>query len=83
MRFVTGCPKKSSSMSAAWRGNAEQGFCRVYRIIKQQQCNQCYTSKIQTEIDGIPINFIDIDSLKKNKLASGRPQGLADIENLK
>lgn len=20
----------------AWRGNAEQGFCRVYRIIKQQ-----------------------------------------------
>jgi hypothetical protein len=42
----------------------------------------CYASKIQAEVSGIPIDFIDIDSLKRNKLASGRPQDIADVENL-
>lgn len=51
--------------------------------IKGVTFEACYVSKIQTEIDGIPIDFIDIDSLRKNKLASGRPQDFADIENLK
>jgi hypothetical protein len=30
----------------------------------------------------IVVNFIDLDNLKKNKLASGRFQDLADLENL-
>jgi hypothetical protein len=34
-------------------------------------------------IDGIQVNFIDLDNLRKNKLASGRHQDLADLENLK
>jgi hypothetical protein len=51
--------------------------------IKALAFDECYAAKIQAEIDGVQINFIDIDNLKKNKQASGRPQDLADIENLK
>ena len=31
---------------------------------------------------GLHIDFIDIENLKKNKRATGRPQDLADAENL-
>jgi predicted nucleotidyltransferase len=43
----------------------------------------CYRDKIEVEIEGIKVNFIDLENLKKNKKASGRLQDLADIENLK
>ncbi len=42
----------------------------------------CYKAKIAVEIQGLHINFIDIENLKKNKRATGRPQDLADAENL-
>jgi predicted nucleotidyltransferase len=42
----------------------------------------CYASRVQEEIDGIQVNFIDLESLKRNKKAVGRHQDLADIENL-
>jgi hypothetical protein len=42
----------------------------------------CYKSRIQVEIQGLHINFIDIENLKKNKRATGRSQDLADVENL-
>ena len=42
-----------------------------------------YQSKITIEADDLEINFIDIKSLRMNKLASGRPQDMADLENLK
>jgi hypothetical protein len=42
----------------------------------------CYASKIEVLLDSIPVKFIDLDNLKKNKLASGRLQDLADLENL-
>ena len=44
--------------------------------------DQCFTAKVMGEIDGILINFIDLESLKKNKRATGRAQDIADIENL-
>jgi hypothetical protein len=43
----------------------------------------CYSSKVQIEIDGLKINFIDLQNLRKNKKATGRLQDLADLENLK
>lgn len=43
----------------------------------------CYASRVQIEIDGTQVDFIDLENLKKNKQASGRLQDLADIENLK
>jgi hypothetical protein len=43
----------------------------------------CYSTRVQTEIDGVQVNFIDLENLKRNKKAVGRHQDLADIENLK
>jgi predicted nucleotidyltransferase len=43
----------------------------------------CYASRVQINIDGIQVNFIDLDNLIKNKQASGRHQDLADLESLK
>ncbi len=42
----------------------------------------CYDSKIEVNLNDVPVKFIDLDNLKKNKLASGRLQDLADLENL-
>jgi hypothetical protein len=42
----------------------------------------CYDSRIEYNSDGLILNFINLDNLKKNKLASGRPQDLADLDNL-
>lgn len=42
----------------------------------------CYQTRIQTELDGILVNFIDVENLKRNKKAVGRHQDLADIESL-
>ena len=44
--------------------------------------SECYRGRVIVEIDGVALNFIDLDNLKKNKLASGRYQDLADLENL-
>lgn len=43
---------------------------------------ECYQSRIEVEIDEIKIAIIDLENLKKNKLASGRLQDLADLEKL-
>lgn len=44
---------------------------------------ECYSRRLVVEIDGVSVNFIDLESLRKNKKASGRLQDLADLENLK
>ncbi len=45
--------------------------------------DECYKSKLEIKIDNLPINFIDLENLRKNKKASGRPQDIADLDNLK
>jgi hypothetical protein len=42
----------------------------------------CYSAKVEVEIEGTKVNFIDSENLKKNKQATGRHQDLADVENL-
>jgi hypothetical protein len=44
--------------------------------------NACFATRVIIEIDGLPVNFIDLENLKKNKRATGRAQDLADVENL-
>jgi len=44
--------------------------------------DECYARRQQIEIDGIPVNFISLDDLKKNKQASGRHKDLEDLEHL-
>ena len=43
----------------------------------------CYAAKNEMEVDGLRIDFIDIENLIKNKASVARPQDLADISNLK
>jgi hypothetical protein len=42
----------------------------------------CYPHRVKVTLDGVEVNFIDLENLKKNKKASGRLQDLADLENL-
>lgn len=44
--------------------------------------NKNYESRVNIEIQGSEIDFIDLESFKKNKKAVGRHQDLADLENL-
>ncbi len=44
--------------------------------------DECYASRIITEIDGVEINLIDLENLKKNKKASGRIKDISDLDNL-
>ncbi|MBX2998398.1 MAG: hypothetical protein KF893_07785 [Caldilineaceae bacterium] len=41
-----------------------------------------YTKDIEVSIDGVIVNFIAKEDLRRNKQASGRLQDLADLENL-
>ena len=45
--------------------------------------NECYQSRIVGELDGVQFNVINLENLKKNKKASGRPKDLVDLEKLK
>ena len=43
----------------------------------------CYRRRVLMTFDGLSIPVIDVASLRSNKLAAGRPQDLADADNLK
>jgi len=42
----------------------------------------CYRERMTDEIDGVPVDIINLARLKENKRASGRLQDLADLEQL-
>ena len=50
--------------------------------LKGLNFKECYSSKIVVIIENTPVNFIELENLKKNKKATGRYQDLADLENL-
>ncbi|MCD6116946.1 hypothetical protein J7K93_08020 [bacterium] len=54
----------------------------ILTTLKDLKFEDCYQAKVEVEIQGLHIDFIDIESLKKNKRSTGRPQDLADAENL-
>lgn len=43
---------------------------------------ECFSKKQTIEIDGIPIHYISLKDLRKNKAASGRYKDLNDLEHL-
>ncbi|MFN0035495.1 MAG: DUF6036 family nucleotidyltransferase [Saprospiraceae bacterium] len=43
---------------------------------------ECYQNRRVVDIDGLSINYLSLDDLRKNKLASGRPKDLADLDSL-
>jgi hypothetical protein len=44
--------------------------------------DECYPARIVDELDGIEVNLIDLENLKKNKKASRRPKDLVDLGKL-
>jgi hypothetical protein len=44
--------------------------------------NECYSNREVVEIDGIPINLISLQDLKKNKRTAGRYKDMEDMEHL-
>jgi len=42
----------------------------------------CYSRRQQSELDGVTVNFILLDDLKRNKAASGRLKDRLDLERL-
>lgn len=44
--------------------------------------DECYRSRIVDEFDGVEVNVIDLENLKRNKKASGRAKDIADVEKL-
>jgi hypothetical protein len=54
----------------------------ILTTLKQIKFQDCYKERVEVDIQGLKINFIDLENLKQNKRATGRPQDLADAENL-
>jgi hypothetical protein len=43
---------------------------------------ECYAERVEGILDGVAVNVIALEHLKRNKRASGRHQDLADLEHL-
>jgi len=54
----------------------------IVTTLKEINFEDCYKARVEVDIQGLKINFIDLENLKHNKRATGRPQDLADAENL-
>lgn len=54
----------------------------ILTSLKILKFEDCFKERVEFELEGLKINFIDLENLKKNKNATGRPQDLADAENL-
>ena len=44
--------------------------------------SECYSRRVESLWDGIPVPIISLEDLKTNKAASGRPKDLADLAEL-
>jgi len=42
----------------------------------------CYSRRLEAELDGVTVNFIQLDDLKRHKRASGRLKDRVDLEQL-
>ena len=42
----------------------------------------CFNRRVEVVVDGLPVPFIALDDLRRNKASSGRPQDLADLAAL-
>ena len=54
----------------------------VLTTISGVSFDECFGRRSVAEIDGIPVNLISLDDLKRNKRASGRLKDLADLDYL-
>jgi len=54
----------------------------VFSSIPGVDFETCYARRIETIMGGVLVPVIDLADLKQNKLASGRPKDMNDLQNL-
>jgi hypothetical protein len=54
----------------------------IWTTLPGVKFDDCYSLRVGIAIEGVPVQFIDKENLKKNKRAAGRMQDLADVESL-
>lgn len=54
----------------------------VFTAIPGVDFATCYERRVAATVSGVPISLISLADLKQNKLASGRPRDLDDLQNL-
>ena len=54
----------------------------VMTSISGVEFDECYRERLDTTLNDVPVNLIDLHHLKINKKASGRLKDLADLEQL-
>ena len=79
-------PELSVEIFSKQKKTVRMGFppirIEVISEIDGVKFDDCYKGRIVGEIDGVQINIIDLENLKKNKKASGRLKDLTDLEYL-
>jgi len=55
----------------------------ILNAISGVQFEEAFNNRINADVDGLSINFINIDDFIVNKQASGRKKDLGDIAALK
>ena len=43
---------------------------------------ECYSRRVEIDVEGVRVPFIQLDDLLQNKRTTGRPQDIADIDIL-
>jgi len=54
----------------------------VFSSIPGVDFDSCYARRVETVMAGVQVPVIDLSDLKLNKLASGRPKDMNDLQNL-
>ena len=76
-----GYPRATGDMGiwiAATPANAE----KMLNVLKAFGFDECYDQRVTDLIDGVRVDIISLEHLKKNKKASGRTKDLYDFECL-
>jgi hypothetical protein len=55
----------------------------ILTSISGVQFADCYGRRLEVELDGVTAPLIDLDDLKRNKLAAGRLKDRLDLEQLR
>lgn len=54
----------------------------VITSITGVEFEDAWSNRESGQLDGVPVSFLSVDDLRKNKLAVGRAKDLADVESL-
>lgn len=55
----------------------------ILQAIDGVNFDEAWQTRIETQIDGVPVHLISSEMLIRNKLASGRPRDLLDVEDIR